>query len=95
MVSDASIFTLTHQRGDPTQNPLIAFLSKVQDRNVEIQCDDMIRMDAQNLQIILCAQRKWQDKGLAFEMTRMSEAFRDSLSMMGLEYSQFDNGDPS
>jgi hypothetical protein len=92
-VSDASVFTLAKHRGDPSQNPLLAFLMNVQDRPVEIQCDDITRMDAQNLQILLAAQKKWAGNNLDFQMTRMTAGAQQSLAFLGLEFSQFSNGD--
>lgn len=92
-MSDASVFTLAKHRGDPSQNPLLAFLMNVQDRPVEIPCDDITRMDAQNLQILLAAQKKWAGNNLDFQMTRMTAGAQQSLALLGLEFSQFSNGD--
>ena len=92
-MNDASVFTLLKHRGHPAQNPLLTFLKNVQDRPVEIQCDDISRMDAQNLQILLSAQRKWAAAGLQFQMTRITATARDSLGLLGLEMSQLSNGE--
>jgi len=92
-VSDASVYPLARHKGHPTQNPLIGFLQNVQDREVDIQCDNISRMDAQNLQILLSAQVAWAARGLGFRLTRMSPDLENSLSLLGVAPSQFDNED--
>ncbi|WP_420862350.1 STAS domain-containing protein [Algirhabdus cladophorae] len=94
-MSDASIYPLGRHKGHPAQNPLIAFFQNVQDRDVDIQCDNVSRMDAQNLQILLSAQKVWQAKGLNFELSRMSNDLRSSLALLGVSSTQFENEVPS
>jgi len=92
-MDDASVFTLVKHRGHPAQNPLLGFLQNVQDRSVEIQCDDIGRMDAINLQILLSAQRKWAAANLEFRLTRMNRITQDSLKVLGSDFSHFADGD--
>lgn len=73
------------------EDPLVPFLLGARHMPVSISVRDVLRLDAHRLQILLVAQKQWQEEGLAFRLTDISESFRGGLDRLGLPPTHFDD----
>ncbi|MCA0940134.1 hypothetical protein CLG85_008955 [Yangia mangrovi] len=72
------------------EDPLVPFLLGARHMPVSISMRDVLRLDAHRLQILLVAQKQWQEEGLTFSLTEINETFRGGLDRLGLRPTHFD-----
>ena len=53
-------------------------------KDIAVDASDVIRVGAQCIQILLSAARSWQADSLAFAVSQTSDAFENTLQLLGI-----------
>ena len=72
--------------------PLHSSLLAVRGDPVCVNAENVVKVGAQCLQVLLSAQTTWERDGVTFELVRPSPAFLDALRTAGLSLGGFSEG---